>query len=112
MCQTQPGTSNGVVSVREPRFRVLAGQAPFRGFTTSSRSSFVSSKRKQGLILEISDKVEQDNQGNSMVRPGDDLGSESSSNESSSNEEFQLLFNRKKSPFSIFACFLLFPMTP
>ena len=31
MCQTQPGTSNGVVSFKEPRFRALTGQAPFRG---------------------------------------------------------------------------------
>ena len=47
------------------------------GGYTSFRSSFVSSKRKQGLILEISGKAEQDSQRNSRIRPGDDLESES-----------------------------------
>ena len=40
------GTSNGVVSGREPRWRASIGQEPFMGYTTSSRSFFVSSKTK------------------------------------------------------------------
>ena len=60
-----------------PDGELRQGKRRLGGYTTSFRSSFVSSKRKQGLILEISGKAEQDSQRNSRIRPGDDLESES-----------------------------------
>lgn len=47
------------------------------------------------MILEISDNIEQDNQENSRIRPEDDLGSESSSDESSSDEEFNFCLKKE-----------------
>ena len=57
--------------------------------------------------MEISDNIGPANQGNRRIGPEDDLGSESSSDESSSDKEFNFCLKKRSTTFEYLSFFVV-----